>query len=53
MGDAYTLGKEGAVAEEGLELPPVSPVEVVGESGGGSPEDDSAILDREYVKSSD
>ena len=33
--DAYTLGKDGAVAEVGLELGPVSPTEFVGESGGG------------------
>jgi hypothetical protein len=33
--DAYTLGKDGAVAEVGLELGPVSPIEFVGESGGG------------------
>lgn len=31
-GGPYTLGKEGAVAELGLELPP-SPVESVGDSG--------------------
>jgi len=33
--DAYTFGKDGAVAEVGLELGPVSPTEFVGESGGG------------------
>lgn len=48
----YTLGKEGAVAEIGLEFPPVSFPELVGDSGGGRP-DDSVIRDSEYVKSSD
>lgn len=38
------LGKEGAVADVGL-----SPIEVVGESGGWC----SVILEREYVKSRD
>lgn len=33
LGGPYTLGNEGAVAELGLELPPVSPVDVVGDSG--------------------
>ena len=33
LGGPYTLGKDGAVAELGLEFPPVSPVDVVGESG--------------------
>jgi hypothetical protein len=42
----YTLGKEGAVAEIGLELPPVSLPELVGESGGGRP-DDSVMRERE------
>jgi len=50
MGGAYTLGNEGAVAEDGLELPPVSPVEV-GDSG--APLEDSVIRERENVKSSD
>jgi len=41
------------VAEAGFELSPASPVEVVGESGGGSRDDDSVMREREYVKSSD
>ena len=53
MGGPYTLGNEGAVAEEGLELPPVSPVDVVGDSGGGTLGDDSVIRESEKVKSSD
>jgi hypothetical protein len=51
MGGPYTLGNEGAVAEDGLELPPVSPVDVVGDSG--TPLEDSVIRERENVKSSD
>jgi hypothetical protein len=51
MGGPYTLGNEGAVADDGLELPPVSPVDVVGDSG--APLEDSVIRDRENVKSSD
>jgi hypothetical protein len=51
-GGPYTLGNDGAVAEVGLESPPVSPVEVVGESGGRR-EDDSVMRDRENVKSRD
>jgi hypothetical protein len=51
MGGPYTLGKEGAVAEVGLEFPPVSPAEVVGESGGTL--EDSVIRERENVRSSD
>jgi len=51
IGGPYTLGKDGAVAEVGLELPPVSPVDVVGESGGSR--EDSVIREREKVKSSD
>jgi hypothetical protein len=53
IGGPYTLGNEGAVAEVGLELPPVSPVEVVGDSGGGRREDDSVMRDRENVRSRD
>jgi hypothetical protein len=53
VGGAYTLGKEGAVAEVGLGLPPVSPVEVVGDSGGGRRDADSVIRERENVRSSD
>jgi hypothetical protein len=54
VGGAYTLGKEGAVAEVGLGLlPPVSPVEVVGDSGGGRRDADSVIREREKVRSSD
>jgi hypothetical protein len=52
MGGPYTLGKDGAVAEAGLELPPVSPVDVVGDSGGAFAED-SVIRENENVKSSD
>lgn len=51
MGGPYTLGNEGAVADEGLELSPVSPVDVVGDSG--TPLEDSVIREREKVKSSD
>ncbi len=46
IGGPYTLGKDGAVADVGLELPPLSPVDVVGESG-GRPEEDSVIRDSE------
>jgi hypothetical protein len=52
FGGLYTLGKEGAVAEVGLEFPP-SPVEVVGDSGGGRRDEDSVMRDSEEVKSSD
>lgn len=52
-GGPYTLGNDGVVTEVGLELPPVSPVEVVGDSGGGSREEDSVIRDSENVRSSD
>lgn len=41
------------MTEVGLELPPVSPVEVVGESGGGSLEDVSVMRDKEKVRSRD
>jgi hypothetical protein len=51
-GGLYTLGNEGAVAEAGLEFPP-SPVEFVGDSGGGRRDDDSVMRDNEEVKSSD
>lgn len=51
-GGPYTLGNEGAVAEVGLEFPP-SPVEFVGDSGGGRRDDDSVMRDSENVKSSD
>jgi len=53
LGGAYTLGKDGAVAEFGLEFSPVSPVDVVGDSGSGRREVDSAIRDRDIVKSND
>lgn len=53
IGGPYTLGKDGAVTDVGLEFPPVSPVEVVGDSGGGRRDDDSVIRDREDVKSND
>jgi len=52
FGGAYTLGKEGAVADGGLEVEPSSPMELVGESGGGK-RDASVILDNENVRSSD
>lgn len=51
MGGPYTLGNEGAVAEDGLELPPVSPVDVAGDSG--VPLDASVIRERENVRSRD
>jgi hypothetical protein len=51
VGGPYTLGNEGAVAEDGLELPPVSPVDVVGDSG--TPLEASVMREREIVKSSD
>lgn len=47
MEDPYTLGNEGAVTDAGLEVPPVSPVEVVGDSGGGNREEDSVMRERE------
>jgi len=53
LGGAYTLGKDGAVAELGLELSPVSPVEVVGDTKGISRDVDSAMRERDIVKSSD
>jgi len=40
------------VAEIGLEFPP-SPVEFVGDSGGGKRDDDSVMRDSEEVKSRD
>lgn len=40
------------MAEVGLEFPP-SPVEFVGDSGGGRRDDDSVMRDNEDVKSSD
>ena len=49
-GGPYTLGNDGAVAELGLEL---SPVPLVGDSGGGYVEPDSVIRDSENVKSRD
>jgi hypothetical protein len=52
-GGAYTLGNDGAVTEDGLEFSPVSPVEVVGDSGGASREADSTMRERDMVKSSD
>lgn len=48
----YTLGNEGAVAEIGLELPPVSLPELLGDSGGGRP-DVSVMRESEYVRSND
>jgi hypothetical protein len=53
LGGAYTLGKDGAVAELELELSPVSPVEVVGDSGGINRDVDSAMRESDIVKSSD
>ena len=50
-GDAYTLGKEGAVMEVGLE-PPVSVREVSGDSGRDN-RDVSVIRWRDMVRSSD
>jgi hypothetical protein len=41
------------VAEEGLEFSPVSPVDVVGDSGGGRRFADSAMRESDIVKSSD
>jgi hypothetical protein len=52
FGGAYTLGKDGAVADGGLDVVPKSPIEFVGESGGGK-RDASVILDSEKVRSSD
>jgi len=52
FGGPYTLGNDGAVAEGGLEVLPKSPIEFVGESGGGK-RDASVILDSEKVRSSD
>lgn len=49
----YTLGKDGAVADVGLELPPVPPVDVVGDSGGGRRAEASVNRDSEYVRSRD
>lgn len=51
-GDAYTLGKEGAVAEVGLE-PPVSRSETSGDSGRDRRELVSLILVRDIVRSRD
>jgi len=58
IGGPYTLGNEGAVAELGLEPEPspfsLSPVEVVGESGGKADlADASAMRESDNVKSSD
>jgi hypothetical protein len=53
FGGAYTLGKDGADAEFGLEFSPVSPVDVVGDSGGARREVVSAIRESDIVKSSD
>lgn len=49
----YTLGNDGAVADVGLEFPPVPPVDVVGDSGGGSRAEGSVRRESEYVRSSD
>ena len=35
FGGPYTLGNDGAVADGGVEVDPISPIDVVGESGGG------------------
>lgn len=35
LGGPYTLGNDGAVADGGVEVDPMSPIDVVGESGGG------------------
>jgi len=35
LGGPYTLGNDGAVADGGVEVGPISPIDVVGESGGG------------------
>ncbi len=47
IGGPYTLGNEGAVAEVGLEFPPV---ELVGEPGGGKPVD-SVMRDSDMERS--
>lgn len=52
MGDAYTLGNDGAVADVGLE-PPVSRSEVSGDSGRESREDVSLMRVSDIVRSSD
>lgn len=52
LGGPYTLGNDGAVAEGGPEVLPRSPIEFVGESGGGK-RDASVILDSEKVRSRD
>lgn len=52
LGGPYTLGKDGALPEVGLDVAPVSVVEAVGD-GGGRREDCSEIRDREKVKSRD
>lgn len=49
----YTLGNDGAVADVGLELPPVPPVDVVGDSGAGRRAEESVNRDSEYVRSRD
>lgn len=43
----YTLGNDGAVADVGLELPPVPPVDVVGDSGAGRRAEESVNRDNE------
>lgn len=35
LGGPYTLGNDGAVADGGVEVGPISPIDVVGDSGGG------------------
>lgn len=47
MGGPYTLGNDGAVADVGLEFPPV---ELVGDPGGGIPED-SVMRDNDIERS--
>ena len=51
MGDAYTLGNDGAVTDVGLD-PPVSVSEVSGDSG-RERRDDSVMRERDIVRSSD
>lgn len=53
FGGPYTLGNDGAVAEGGLEVEPRSPIEFVGESGGGGKREASVIFESEKVRSSD
>lgn len=55
-GGPYTLGNNGAVADDGLEVPfvPVPPNDVSGESGRDKPERGASLIrDSEKVKSRD